>query len=90
MRQVDRRHKAQKTVPSIVAAVALVAVVAGCESVGPDKLVGTHQGYNDAVQLAESREMLLNIVRLRFGDPMTCPRAFASRRTKRSSIFGRS
>ena len=56
--------------PRIVAAVALVAVVAGCESIGPGKLVGTHQGYNDAVQLAESREMLLNIVRLRFGDPI--------------------
>ena len=70
MRQVDRRRKVQKTVPNIVAAVALVAVVAGCESIGPTKLVGTHQGYNDAVQLAESREMLLNIVRLRFGEPI--------------------
>ena len=70
MIQVDRRRIAQKTVPNIVAAVALVALVAGCESIGPEKLVGTHQGYNDAVQLAESREMLLNIVRLRFGDPI--------------------
>ncbi len=44
--------------------------LAGCASIGPTKLVDTHQGYNDAVQLAESREMLLNIVRLRFGDPI--------------------
>lgn len=69
MTQIDRRHKAQKIVLNVIAAVALVAV-AGCASIGPGKLVDTHQGYNDAVQLAESREMLLNIVRLRFGDPI--------------------
>lgn len=56
-------------VMSITALVAYGAVV-GCSSVGPDKLVSTHQGYNDAVQLAESREILLNVVRLRFGDPI--------------------
>jgi hypothetical protein len=67
--QVHERRKVQKTVRSIVAAVAL-ASVAGCTSIGPGKLVGTHQGYNDAVQLAETREMLENIVRLRFGDPL--------------------
>jgi hypothetical protein len=54
---------------SILGAIVL-AVPAGCKSVGPDKLVDTHQGYNDAVQLAMSREMLLNVVRLRFGDPI--------------------
>ena len=70
MTNTDRRRKAQKTVPSIVAAIAVAAVISGCASIGPDKLVDTHQGYNDAVQLAESREMLLNIVRLRFGDPI--------------------
>ena len=48
----------------------LTAIFLGCASVGPDKLVSTHQGYNDAVQLAETREMLENIVRLRFGDPL--------------------
>jgi hypothetical protein len=68
--QVDRRRKVQKTVRNIVAMVTLVVVVAGCTSIGPGKLVSTHQGYNDAVQLAESRELLLNIVRLRFGDPI--------------------
>jgi hypothetical protein len=53
----------------VVVAFALVAM-AGCRSIGPRKLVSTHQGYNEAVQLAESRELLLNIVRLRFGDPV--------------------
>ena len=69
MTQIDRLRNAQKTMLKIVATVTLVSVI-GCTSIGPTKLVGTHQGYNDAVQLAESREMLLNIVRLRFGDPV--------------------
>jgi hypothetical protein len=67
MTQKKKPRKALKKVVSIVAAVALTA---GCASIGPDKVVSTHQGYNDAVQLAESRELLLNIVRLRFGDPI--------------------
>ena len=54
---------------SVVVAVALSATI-GCKSIGPKKLVSTHQGYNEAVQLVESREILLNIVRLRFGDPI--------------------
>jgi hypothetical protein len=53
----------------VVVSFALVALT-GCSSIGPKKLVSTHQGYNEAVQLAESREVLLNIVRLRFGDPV--------------------
>jgi len=58
-----------KSVLTIVTVLAVVAL-AGCKSIGPSKLVNTHQGYNDAVQLAETREMLENIVRLRFGDPL--------------------
>jgi len=67
MAQVKERRKTLKIVVSVVATIALTA---GCASVGPEKVVSTHQGYNDAVQLAESRELLLNIVRLRFGDPI--------------------
>jgi len=69
MTQIERRHKVHMTLLNILAAVALAAL-AGCASIGPSKLVNTHQGYNDAVQLAESRDMLVNIVRLRFGDPI--------------------
>ena len=69
MKYVMRRHKAQKAKINIILILALVSLV-GCTSIGPRKLVDTHQGYNDAVQLAESRELLLNIVRLRFGDPI--------------------
>ncbi len=44
---------------------------AGCASVGPDKLVSTHIAYNEAVQLSITREVLINIVRGRYSDPMS-------------------
>ena len=47
----------------------IALVAAGCASVGPGKLVPTHEGYNDAVQLTVSREVLKNIVRERYLDP---------------------
>jgi hypothetical protein len=64
---MSKRYNLRLAIISFLGAVA-VASLAGCESIGPKKLVDTHQGYNDAVQLAMSREMVLNIVRLRFGD----------------------
>jgi hypothetical protein len=69
MTRVGERRKTGVAVLATAMAFMLVATT-GCESVGPRKLVSTHQGYNEAVQLAESRELLLNIVRLRFGDPV--------------------
>jgi len=45
-------------------------LVAGCKSIGPGRLVSSHEGYNDAVQLVTSREVLLNVVRLRYLDPI--------------------
>ena len=52
-------------------ALALSLVVStGCVSVGTSKLVPTHEGYNDAVQLTITREALKNIVRERYVDPM--------------------
>jgi len=54
----------------ILAVVALSAcLLPGCASVGPSKLVPTHEGYNDAVQLTLTREVLKNIVRGRYYDP---------------------
>lgn len=64
---MERRYARRLSMVKTLGA-AFIAVLAGCTSIGPDKLVDTHQGYNDAVQLAMSREMVLNIVRLRFGD----------------------
>ncbi len=56
------------------AAAATVAALAsflsvGCASIGPAKLVPTHEGYNDAVQISLSREVLKNLVRARYYDP---------------------
>ena len=62
---MPRRHSLRLLIASILGAVAMAALT-GCQSIGPKKLVDTHQGYNDAVQLAVSREMLLNIVRMRY------------------------
>ena len=42
----------------------------GCTTAGPRKLVSSHESYNDAVQLTVSREVLKNIVRKRYADPM--------------------
>ena len=41
-----------------------------CASIGAKKLVSTHTAYNDAVQLTVTREVLANIVRTRYADPM--------------------
>jgi hypothetical protein len=51
-----------------LAALALVGLLAGCTSLGPDTIRAGRPAYNDAI-LATNDEMLLqNIVRLRFGD----------------------
>jgi hypothetical protein len=41
-----------------------------CSTIGPKKLVSSHTSYNDAVQLTVTREVLANIVRSRYLDPM--------------------
>ena len=41
-----------------------------CSSMGSKKLVSSHTSYNDAVQLTVTREVLANIVRSRYADPM--------------------
>ncbi|MGI9330624.1 MAG: hypothetical protein ACR2QB_07870 [Gammaproteobacteria bacterium] len=70
MMQALRGRQANHRAPRKILALLPTIVLASCSSIGPDKLVSTHQGYNEAVQLAESREILLNVVRLRFGEPI--------------------
>ena len=41
-----------------------------CASMGSKKLVSSHTAYNDAVQLTVTREVLSNVVRSRYSDPM--------------------
>lgn len=43
---------------------------ASCSSMGGERLVSSHTSYNDSVQLAVTREVLTNIVRARYADPM--------------------
>jgi len=49
---------------------ASILTSSGCAQIGPGKLVASHEGYNDAVQLTVTREVLKNIVRVRYADPM--------------------
>jgi hypothetical protein len=48
----------------------IVLVCTSCTTIGADKLVSSHTAYNDAVQLTVTREVLANIVRSRYADPM--------------------
>ena len=47
------------------------SLLAACASVGPDKVISTHIAYNDAIQLTTTREVLVNVVRGRYSDPMS-------------------
>ena len=46
-------------------------LLASCASVGPGQMVSTHVAYNEAVQLTVTREVLVNVVRGRYSDPMS-------------------
>ena len=43
--------------------------VTGCALRGPDTMRASRLEYNEAVQVSEQRELLLNLVRLRYTDP---------------------
>jgi hypothetical protein len=48
----------------------LSALLSGCSAEGPTRLVSSHESYNDAVHLVTSREVLKNVVRMRYLDPV--------------------
>lgn len=48
----------------------LLMLCTSCATIGPQKVVSSHTAYNDAVQLTVTREVLSNIVRSRYSDPM--------------------
>jgi hypothetical protein len=53
------------------ASVLLAALMSSsCATIGSKKLVSSHTAYNDAVQLTVTREVLSNLVRSRYADPM--------------------
>lgn len=46
----------------------LASLLAGCTAIGPGALHRTRLSYNETVKVTSEQEMLLNIVRLRYGD----------------------
>jgi hypothetical protein len=55
----------------------MIFMTVSCTTIGPQKLVSSHTAYNDAVQLTITREVLVNIVRSRYTDPMQFMRVSA-------------
>jgi hypothetical protein len=41
-------------------------ILSGCAMYGPDAMRASREGYNEAVQVSDQRELLLNLVRLRY------------------------
>ena len=52
----------------LIALLLATSLAAGC-SIGPQVIRGSRTRYNAAVQMTASEEMLLNLVRARYGDP---------------------
>jgi hypothetical protein len=54
-----------------LAALALVAtLVSGCTSIGPVSIDYSRTGFNEAIQRTDAQQLLLNIVRQRYNDPV--------------------
>jgi hypothetical protein len=51
-------------------AILSAVVLASCASIGPQSLSSTRPLYNEAVQQTDSQQLLLNIVRQRYNDPV--------------------
>jgi len=73
----NARHPAMRTAAgrlrtgTVLASLILVTTVLGaCAQLGPQMLVSGHPQYNIAVQQTESQQLLLNIVRQRYNDPI--------------------
>jgi hypothetical protein len=55
---------------ALLTAVSLLTFLSGCAQLGPQVLVSGRPQYNMAVQETESQQILLNIVRQRYRDPV--------------------
>ncbi len=53
---------------ALTAALLAAALLAGCASYGADAMRASRLAYNEAVQHSEQRELLLNLIRLRYLD----------------------
>ena len=63
-----RQLSAKRALVPLVVLVTLLS--SACTSFGPSRLTSSHTAYNDAIQLTVTREVLINIVRSRYSDPM--------------------
>ncbi len=48
----------------------VLALSPGCASLGPTRLPGDHFNYNKSLARSSNEQLLLNIVRLRYGEPL--------------------
>ena len=56
--------------PSVALLFSALATGAGCASLGPTSLPGDHFNYNKSLARSTNEQLLLNIVRLRYGEPL--------------------
>jgi len=63
-----RRVSPEEFVGGCVATLLWLTLVAGCATHGPQTMQSSRLAYNEAVQLSEQRELLLNLIRLRYLD----------------------
>lgn len=71
-RKTNKTHYPDLALQKIHLVLVLIAVVmnSSCTSFGANKVVSSHTAYNESVQLTVTREVLMNIVRSRYLDPM--------------------
>jgi hypothetical protein len=62
--------KINKGKGALVGAVLMTLLLGGCAQLGPQVLVSGRPQYNIAVQQTEAQQLLLNIVRQRYNDPI--------------------
>ncbi len=66
-----RRVASQRRRGRIVVAACLALSVAGCAPLGPQSVLTQRPLYNTAVQETDAQQLLLNIVRQRYNDPVS-------------------
>ncbi len=68
MRMIQEKSTVRKSLLIIVIVISFFNI--SCTSFGPKKVVSSHTAYNESVQLTVAREVLANIVRSRYLDPV--------------------
>ena len=69
-------------------AMVLIIPAAGCGSLGPDGLKGTHPLYNEAINSSINEQFIQNLVRLHYRDPTFFPDVASVAATLKLEIGG--